>query len=224
MRGPLAAAFLVALGVSASPASAADVTIANFEFSPPSITIAQGDKVTWHWAGPDTNHSVTSDSGQADSWDSDPGKFPSAADHPPTDTFDHTFNTAGTFTYLCKVHSSMTGRVIVNGPGGGPPPDTTAPSLTGLKATGGRKCRKGVKKCKPKPTLLRFKLSEAAQVKVRVPKHSAANTTRTGKAGANTVKLSTKKLPPGKWTVKLTATDAAGNASPAKPVKVTVRG
>ncbi|MEA2441904.1 MAG: hypothetical protein QOH76_3328 [Thermoleophilaceae bacterium] len=200
------------------------MTIRNFGYNPTPITIAMGDTVTWHWAGPDTNHSVTADSGQADSFNSDPDHAPTAADHPPTDTFDHKFDKSGTFTYFCQVHSFMTGKVIVNGPGGQPPPDTTAPKLTGLKGTAGRKCKKGAKNCKARPTVIRFKLSEAAKVKVRVPKHAAANTTRSSKKGANTIRLSTKKLPPGKWTVRLTATDAAGNSSPAKPVTVKVRG
>ena len=51
-----------------------------------------------------------------DSFDSDPGRTPSNLDHPPGDTFSHTFNTPGTFSYICKVHSFMTGKVIVNGP------------------------------------------------------------------------------------------------------------
>ena len=73
----------LALGIGAAPAAAADVNIGGFAFSPSSVTIAQGETVTWHFAGPDTNHSVTSDPGQADSWDSDPGRPPSSADHPP---------------------------------------------------------------------------------------------------------------------------------------------
>ena len=213
----------LALGVAAAPAQAADVKIQNFSFMPASITIGQGDAVTWTWAGPDTNHSVTSDSNQADSWDSDPGRMPTAADHPPTSTFSHTFNTAGTFTYHCKIHASMTGKVTVNLPGGGPPPDTTAPKLSKVSATGGRKCKKGQKKCKGRPTTLRFNLSEAATVKVKAPKHPAANTTRAGHAGSNAIKFSTSKLPPGKWTLKVTATDSVGNTSPVKPVIVTVK-
>lgn len=224
MRIALVPAVLVALGAAASPAQAADVTIQNFQFSPTPVTIAQGDTVTWHWAGPDTNHSVTADPYQADFWDSDPARPPTSADHPPTSTFQHKFDTAGTFTYYCKVHASMHGKVIVNGPvGSGPPPDTTPPVLSRVSASGGRKCKHGARNCKPKPTVVRFTLSEGARVKIAVPKHPGANVTRAGKAGANSVKLSTGKLPPGKYTVKLTATDAAGNASPATPVKVTVR-
>jgi plastocyanin len=219
MRGLITAA-AIAFGVVAAPAQAADVSISNFEFMPPSITIGQGDTVKWTWAGPDTNHSVTSKSGQTDSFDSDPGKTPSSLDHPPGDTFSHTFNSPGTFSYLCKVHSFMTGKVVVNGPAGS---DTTAPKLSKVSASGGRKCKNGQKKCKGKPTVLRFNLSEPATVKVKVPKHKAANVTRAGKAGANTIKFSTSKLPPGKWTLNLSATDASGNASPVKPVSVKVK-
>jgi plastocyanin len=219
MRRLLLAAVL-ALGVLAAPAHAANVKISNFSFMPASITIGQGESVTWTWAGPDTNHSVTSGANQADSWDSDPGKTPSSIDHLPGSTFSHTFNTPGTFTYLCKVHSFMTGKVVVKAPGG---PDTTAPALSKVSTTAGRKCKKGAKKCKGRPTTLRFKLSEAATVKVKVPKHKAANVTRVGKAGLNTINFSTSMLPPGKWTLNVTATDAAGNTSPVKPVKVTVK-
>src|SRR3954453_24066332 len=113
MRGALATSALLFGLATAAPAQAADVTIQNFAFSPTPVTIAQGDTVTWHWAGPDTNHSVTSDANQADSFDSDPIRPPLSADHPPGDTFDHVFNTPGTFTYFCKVHSSMHGKVVV---------------------------------------------------------------------------------------------------------------
>jgi plastocyanin len=219
MRGLITAA-AIALGAAAAPAQAADVSISNFSFMPSSITIAQGDTVKWTWAGPDTNHSVTSKAGQAESFDSDPGKTPSSLDHPPGSTFSHTFNTPGTFSYICKVHSFMTGKVVVNGPPGS---DTTPPKFSKVSATGGRKCKKGQKNCKGRPTTLRFNLSEAGTVTVKVPKHKAANLKRAGKAGSNTIKFSTGKLPPGKWTLNLSATDSSGNTSPVKPVTVKVR-
>src|SRR2546423_2726988 len=98
MRGLITPA-LIAFGALAAPAHAADVTIRNYSFMPSSITIAQGDTVKWTWAGPDTNHSVTADSGQADSWDSDPMGTPLTINHSAGATFSHTFNTTGTFTY-----------------------------------------------------------------------------------------------------------------------------
>jgi plastocyanin len=218
MRGLITAA-VVAFGAFAAPAQAADVSISNFSFMPSSISITQGETVNWTWAGPDTNHSVTSKSGQAESFDSDPGKTPSSLDHPPGDTFSHTFNTPGTFTYLCKVHSFMTGKVVVNGPPGS---DVTPPVISKLSTTAGRKCKKGQKNCKGRPTTLRFKLSEAATVNVKVPKHKSANVTRAGHTGSNSINFSTSKLPPGKWTLNVTATDTAGNKSPVKPVTVKV--
>jgi plastocyanin len=222
MRG-LMTLTAVAFGVLVTPAQAADVTIKNYSFMPSAITIAQGDTVKWTWAGPDTNHSVTADSGQADSWDSDPTGTALTINHSTGDTFSHTFNTAGTFTYHCKIHSYMTGKVTVVLPGSGPPPDTTPPAISKLSATAGRKCKKGQKKCKGRPTALHFKLSEAATVKVTVPKHKSANVTRAGHTGSNTINFSTSKLPPGKWTLNVSATDAAGNKSPVKPVTVKVK-
>jgi plastocyanin len=223
MRLGVLGAIMLALGVAATPARAADVSISNFAFNPGSVTIAQGDTVTWTWAGPDTNHSVTAEPNQPDSFDSDPSGPPNSLTHPPGSTFAHTFNTPGTFSYICKVHSFMHGKVVVTGPGGAPPPDTTPPAFTGVSARGGRRCKKGAAHCKAKPTVVRFTLSENARVKLAVPRHPKANTSRSFKAGARTVKLSVKTLPPGKWTLKLTAVDAAGNASPVTPVKVKVR-
>src|SRR3954464_6869511 len=221
MRGLITAA-VIAFGAAAAPAQAPDVTIQNFAFMPSSITIAQGDTVKWTWAGPDTNHSVTSKAGQADSFDSAPGKTPSSLDPPPGSTFAHTFNTPGTFTYICKVHSFMTGKVIVNGPHGEPPPDTTAPAFTGVSAKGGRKCKKGARNCHAKPTTVKFTLSEDATVKLAVPKRPKAGVTRSFRGGAHSIKLSVKRLPPGRSAVKRPATDAAGNAPPAKTVSVKV--
>src|SRR5690349_3136872 len=120
MRGLITPAVLVALGAAAAPAHAADVTIKNDSFMPSSITITQGDAVKWTWAGPDTNHSVTASSGQAESFDSDPTGTAFTINHSTGDTFSHTFNATGSFTYFCKVHSFMKGTVKVVLPGSGP--------------------------------------------------------------------------------------------------------
>ena len=78
----------------------------NQTFSPSTVTIPQGMRVTWVWNDPAT-HTTTSDPGQSDSWDSG---FRSG-----TGTqFSHTFNGAGTFTYICQVHGpAMSGTVTV---------------------------------------------------------------------------------------------------------------
>jgi plastocyanin len=218
-------ATLVAFAAAAAPAHAADVKIQGFAFTPSTVTIALGDTVTWTYAGPDTNHSVTSDPGQADSWDSDPGRSPSSTDHPPGTTYARRFDVAGRFTYFCKVHPSMKGTVVVGGGGSPPPPpgDTTAPAISGLKASAGLACRHGARHCKPKPTVVRFSLSEDATVVLSVAGRKKATVQRDLKAGSNALRLSTRKLPPGKWKVALTATDASGNVSKRATATVTVR-
>lgn len=80
------------------------VAIKDFAFSPATITVKVGTTVTW------TNqdsaaHTVTSDSNSKESFDS--GSM--AKDK----TFTHTFNTAGTFDYICTFHPDMTGKVKV---------------------------------------------------------------------------------------------------------------
>ncbi|HET9457529.1 MAG TPA: cupredoxin family copper-binding protein [Candidatus Limnocylindrales bacterium] len=125
---PLAAG-LLAIGatliLAAGPAVAADqaVTIADFAFSPQTVTITVGDTVTW------TNsdavvHTATATDG---SWDTgDLGQGQSGA---------IIFSTAGTFAYLCTPHPTMTGTVVVQaaaaGGGGGGGAPTTPPTDAG---------------------------------------------------------------------------------------------
>jgi plastocyanin len=195
MRRLLTGTGLVALALAAAPAHAATtgVDVANFAFKPATVNIAPGDTVTWTFKGPDLNHSVT---GQG--FDSDPGN--SMPLHIVGDTFSHTFPDAGTFTYVCKVHSFMTGKVVVGTP---PPPDTTAPVIGGLKVKGRK---------------VSFSLSEAASVKLTL---KGKTTTHNGKQGRNVIRL--KKLRKGRYTLKLVATDAAGNHSAAAKKRFRVR-
>jgi plastocyanin len=190
----------------ALPAAAADrgVKIADFSYSPTTVNANLGDTVTWTWAGPDTNHSVTANSGQAESFDSDPGGTPATIDHVAGSTFQHTFTHAGAFSFHCRVHSFMTGKVVVSGPGG---PDVTAPAISSLKSSGLRR-------------RVSFTLSEAAAVKVAVKPLSRKGRTRTvkatGRRGSNRVSLKSLKLKPGRYRATVRATDAAGNRSRAK--------
>ncbi|MEU7163877.1 cupredoxin family copper-binding protein [Streptomyces morookaense] len=78
------------------------MAIANFAYSPSSLTVGKGTKVTW------TNddsapHTVTSDgSGPLHSPSLDRGG-----------SFSYTFDSAGTFSYYCTVHPNMHGTVVV---------------------------------------------------------------------------------------------------------------
>ena len=125
---------MLALTVPAAAASAAPQTvdISAFRFAPGEVTVNAGEAVTWNFSGPDTNHSVTSEpSGQGESFDSDPGRFPVTSDHPVGDTFRRTFTREGAYTYFCKVHPDMRGTVFVNNADGSP--DDANPEITAVR-------------------------------------------------------------------------------------------
>jgi predicted lipoprotein with Yx(FWY)xxD motif/plastocyanin len=93
---------------SPSPAASdgalgAQATIVDFDFSPASITVGVGGTVTWKNTGT-RNHTVTADDGSFDS-----GSLASGA------TFTETFTKAGSYTYHCSIHPSMTATVVVGG-------------------------------------------------------------------------------------------------------------
>ncbi|MQF48788.1 hypothetical protein FIM08_02655 [SAR202 cluster bacterium AC-647-N09_OGT_505m] len=78
----------------------ASVTVKNFAFVPMTVSVGVGETATWNFAqGIHTTTGIGSES-----WSS--GNKSSGS-------FSHTFNTAGTFHYMCNLHSSMTGTVIV---------------------------------------------------------------------------------------------------------------
>lgn len=86
-----------------SPEGAADgVTVENSSFSPSSTSVKAGNSVTWTFEDA-FDHTVTADDKSFDSGGKRKG-----------DTFEHTFPTAGTFTYKCTIHPTMTGTVTVS--------------------------------------------------------------------------------------------------------------
>lgn len=85
-----------------SGSAANEVFIQGSAFSPATITVTAGTKVTW------TNkdgmaHTVTSNTGLFNS-----GNMNNNA------VFSFTFATAGTYHYHCAIHPGMTGTVVVN--------------------------------------------------------------------------------------------------------------
>jgi plastocyanin len=86
-----------------SPAAVAgdQVTIDNFAFSPGTLTVKAGSTVTWTNRDEEP-HTVAATDGSFHS----PGMGTGA-------TFTHTFATAGTFNYVCSIHPSMHGTVVV---------------------------------------------------------------------------------------------------------------
>lgn len=92
-----------AASAPAGSAAAGTVTIQGFKFEPSAITATAGGTVTWTNKD-DAPHTVTF----ADASVTSSGNI--AKDQ----TFEATFATAGTFTYKCTIHPSMTGQVTVS--------------------------------------------------------------------------------------------------------------
>jgi plastocyanin len=134
-RVALVAGIALVLAFAVAPAIAAneEVAIVGLTFEPADITVAVGDTVTWKVTESiGANHSVTS--GTPD--DPDKGSvFDSGADDLANvgDTFEWTFDTAGTFAYYCTVHgASMSGQVTVTEgeASAGPSPEASVPAET----------------------------------------------------------------------------------------------
>jgi plastocyanin len=78
------------------------VAMEGIEFNPAEVRVSAGDTVTW--TNDDTvGHDVTGDEFRS----GDPGGMQNG------DTFEHTFDKAGTFDYVCTVHPGMEGSVTV---------------------------------------------------------------------------------------------------------------
>jgi plastocyanin len=111
----------VLLCLAAGPVRAAHVpvSIAGFKFVPASVTVNQGDSVTWTQKDT-TQHTSTSDTGL---WNS---PFLNL-----NQTFSQTFNTAGTFPYHCIPHASfMKASVTVKAVTANQPPAVSITSPT----------------------------------------------------------------------------------------------
>jgi len=86
---------------SAAAATSTSVSIMNFAFSPAQVTIKAGGTVKWTNQDSPT-HTITSDNNTFTSGNLATGQ-----------SFQFTFATAGTYTYHCSIHPSMTGTVVV---------------------------------------------------------------------------------------------------------------
>ena len=92
---------LTAAGEAAAAASSAPVTIDNFAFAPPTLTVTAGTTVTWKNED-DSPHRIGDKN----------GTFKSAA-LDTDDTFSHTFAAPGEYPYICTIHPYMVGKIIV---------------------------------------------------------------------------------------------------------------
>ena len=205
MYRPLGAILVLVLVLpAAAHAAEATINVGNDFFKPADVQIAVGDTVNWVFeeAG---NHNIQTRAGQAESFDSDPGTPETLIQHDKGYKYSHTFSQDNVAVeYLCRVHAAtMKGTVTV----GSPPVDADAPAVSAAGAkVGGRKVTIG------------FELDEAARVTLKIARASkprvALRTVRKSlQAGDSTIKVRRKGLRPGRYLVRLTAEDDAGNES-----------
>ena len=101
---PVIATTVSPLVTSTPVASEESIAIKNLAFSPASITVKTGSTVTWTNMD-DVPHTVTST-----------GQSPETLNSPTLgkgETFKFTFTQAGTYSYICTIHTFMKGTVIV---------------------------------------------------------------------------------------------------------------
>jgi plastocyanin len=89
-------------GSGGAAAGGGEVTMKDIKFDPANVTIDAGQTVTWT-NDDSVGHDVTGD----DFKSGDAGAMQNG------DTFEHTFDAAGTFDYVCSVHPGMEGSVTV---------------------------------------------------------------------------------------------------------------
>jgi plastocyanin len=252
MRLPLSASLTLCTGlfaglVAAGPAAAAPATIDWREPVTANPTINAGEAVTWNVV--EGGHNVDVFAG--------PETFKSTSGTDKTGTqFSHTFNTPGTYKFVCDYHSSMKGVITVvaaqpapgaspsPSPGGAPAGQPSAPVPSGNSpqavsgpagpVSAGAAGAAGVDAAAPtlgnvafRGGAVRMRLSEAAKLTVRYVRaggkaHVVVTKTATGRAGQNTVAVA-RWMRPGRYRMSIVAVDAAGNASKAARLKLTVR-
>ena len=85
----------------ATAGGAGAVSIVDFAFAPPNLSVAVDSTVTWTNTG-DQTHTVKWSDGTPES-----SGLTSGA------TYERTFDAAGTFAYVCGIHGSMAGTITV---------------------------------------------------------------------------------------------------------------
>ncbi|MFJ2867705.1 cupredoxin domain-containing protein [Kitasatospora sp. NPDC087314] len=86
----------------APAAGAQQVTIANYAFSPSTLTVSTGTTVTWTNSDTDSHTVTSSGSGPLAS-----GVLNQGA------SYSYTFTMPGTYAYICSIHPFMQGTVVV---------------------------------------------------------------------------------------------------------------
>jgi plastocyanin len=97
---PLLAAIVLPVWAQMAPAST--ISISNFTFDPPKLTVKAGTTVTWTNKD-DIPHGIA--------WTNDTFTRSKALDT--DDSTSTTFTTPGTYQYFCYIHPHMVGTIVV---------------------------------------------------------------------------------------------------------------
>jgi hypothetical protein len=201
-------------------------------WAPSAVTVRAGEKVTWSFGGTSRPHNVQS---EGSNWSFNTGI---AVAQPPAS---FTFTAKGNYTFVCQVHpTTMRGTVTVTDESGNPPPPPPPPPpgqqpfpndsepLGGFESGAGldRK-RPDIRRLRAKGVRggarIRFRLSERAQVAVRVTLFGITLRTKYVRAGAGWETVTIRGYRPGRYRVIVRAVDPAGNRSRARPRYVRFR-
>ncbi len=203
------------------------ISISNYMWSDPAIHIDLGEHVTWYWTGPDTVHSVTGTSDNAKQWDSDPGTLPN---HSVGDHFQLSFDHPGTYTFQCKLHSTVRGTVIVSGNPGdpAPEPDPVPKNNVDLKKPVLRDARVAPK-FGARGAALQYSVSEKGKLDVEYYRFKKGKKKYAGYAlykstvGYNHARIGVRKPhfkpKPGRYMIELRATDESNNTARAQRLR-----
>jgi plastocyanin len=245
VRGRLLLGAVVGALALPAGAHAATIEISGLDeggqrFSPADSAGQTGDTVTWGFAAAVAPHNVNLVPPGVDPANTAAHELLGFAFPGQGQTFTKVLDQPGVYLYYCNLHGGlapggMNGRVVIGAPGDPPPPplptgpapqpntvafsgpfeagDTTPPSLGRVGAlSAGRSVR------------LRFELGERATVTVRLLRTSRPARTAVFKdRGAGVGTVAVKRVKPGRYAVRVKATDAAGLASAPVTRKVVVR-
>jgi len=231
---PLAVSPIVAALACLALAGAADaanrrIAISDYRWSAQDVQIDLGEHVTWYWTGPDTMHSVTGDSPSSAGLDSDAGR--NIPDHPVGDSFQLSFGRPGTYSFTCKLHSSVRGTVTVSGVPGDAvaEPDPVPANRVDLRAPRPRDMRLAERRFSGRGTQLQFDLGERAKLDAdyyRIDRHgrSFAGWARwSAYIGENEVRFGARgkhfDAAPGRYVAELRSTDRSHNIGKPRQVR-----
>jgi plastocyanin len=220
--GTIAAALLLVLPAFAT-ADSRRVAISNYSWSNEVVEIDLDEHVTWHWIGPDTMHSVTGQAPPAAGLDSDPQT--NQPKHAIGDDFRLDFDQPGTYEFQCKLHSTVSGTVVVSDAPGNPnsEPDPIPQSLVDLEPPNLRDIRLQSTKFGRRGTAMRYSINEPARIEIEYfrlkrkggRKFAGYARHKGGTIGFNGVRFGVERANfgarPGRYLAKVAAIDRSAN-------------